>query len=64
MAFRRSGKEHDKKEKTAIIKKTLNPEWNETFSWPIVGDGALTDNDVVNLQCWDDEYVSASVGHR
>lgn len=57
VSFKRNGKEHDKKEKTKIIKKTLNPEWNETFSWPVLGDTPLTDNDSIYIQCWDDECV-------
>ena len=60
ISFTRAGKEHDKKEKSKIIKKTLNPEWNETFSWPVLGEAPLSDNDFFFIQVWDDEYGFSS----
>jgi phosphatidylserine decarboxylase len=39
----------DAKEATSAINKTLNPEWNQTFDLPIVGEQSA----VLGAMCWD-----------
>ena len=39
----------DAKQATSVIPKTLNPEWNETFDFPIAGTHTL----LLEAMCWD-----------
>ncbi|KAK5116968.1 hypothetical protein LTR62_006689 [Meristemomyces frigidus] len=39
----------DSKEATSVVSKTLNPEWNQSFEFPIVG----ADSALLEAVCWD-----------
>lgn len=39
----------DAKEATSVVSKTLNPEWNQTFEFPVVGG----DSALLEAVCWD-----------
>mmetsp|Transcript_39746 Transcript_39746/g.68145 ORF Transcript_39746/g.68145 Transcript_39746/m.68145 type:complete len:687 (+) Transcript_39746:27-2087(+) len=47
-------KDKDSKRSTSVIKKTLNPEWGETFRYML-----LTKHKVLVIQCWDKDKIGS-----